>query len=161
MDHISLILEQWARECPDLDTGPMETLTRLLRLSVRLQEGMEEVFVRHGLNMASFDVLATLRRSGPPYGLSPGELVQWTLVTSGTMTNRIDRLQKAGLVERVPDPEDGRACRVTLTEKGLALIDTVLQEHVARQTELVSPLTSEEKQQMDRLMKKWLPAVEK
>lgn len=107
MDHIDRILTQWRQERPDLQVAPMGTIGRIKQLNQQLMRGMEQTWSAHGLNGASFDVLATLRRSGSPYALSPGDLMASTMVTSGTMTHRIDQLVKAELVERVRNPDDG------------------------------------------------------
>lgn len=112
------------------------------------------------MNAASFDVLATLRRSGPPYALSPSALIDWTMVTSGTMTNRIDRLERAGLVSRSPDPSDGRASVVALTDEGFTLIDALIGEHVANQHRLMEGLDKGESAELDRLLAKWLACFE-
>lgn len=160
MDHVDRILDQWHRERPDLDVAPMGTFGRLKRLVTHLSLRLDAVFEAGGLNAASFDVLATLRRSGAPYALSPSALIAWTMVTSGTMTNRIDRLEKAGLVTRAPDPADGRGTVVALTEKGLALIDGLIGEHVANEHRLLSALDKTEAAELDRLLAKWLACFE-
>lgn len=160
MDQVDRILDQWHRERPDLDVAPMGTFGRLKRLATHLNLRIDRVFEAQGLNAASFDVLATLRRSGPPYALSPSSLINWTMVTSGTMTNRIDRLEKAGLVSRAPDPSDGRGSVVTLTDKGFALIDTLVAEHVANQHRLMEGLNKEEGAELNRLLTKWLACFE-
>ena len=133
MDHVDNILEQWHRERPELSIAPMGTIGRIKRLHQHLMLGMAKTWAAHGLNAASFDVLATLRRSGSPYALSPGELMASTMVTSGTMTNRIDQLAKAGLIERVRNPADGRGFLVSLTNKGVEIIDAAVTEHVSGQ----------------------------
>ncbi|WP_180899429.1 MarR family winged helix-turn-helix transcriptional regulator [Martelella soudanensis] len=160
MDHVDRILAQWQAERPDLDVGPMGVMGRLKRLQVHLSRGLETVFARYGLNAASFDVLATLRRSGPPYALSPSDLMDWTMVSSGTMTNRIDRLAEAGFVSRKRNPEDGRGFGIALTEKGFALIDEAVSAHVGNQHALISQLSAEERDQLDRLLVRWLSAFE-
>ena len=109
-DEVDALVEAWRRERPDLDVAPLEVLSRVSRLARHLDLARREAFDAHGLEPWEFDVLAALRREGPPYALSPGRLLQVTLVTSGTMTNRIDRLAAKRLVERVPDPH-GRARR--------------------------------------------------
>ncbi|GGE82066.1 MarR family transcriptional regulator [Stappia taiwanensis] len=160
MDQVDRILAQWRAERPDLDVADMGTIGRLKRLQAQLGKGMDRVFEAHGLNAASFDVLATLRRAGPPYALSPSDLVAWTMVTSGTMTNRIDRLEKAGLVRRDRNPEDGRGFVVALTEAGFALIDAAVSAHVDNQHRMMAPLTPEERRTLDRLLAKWLAGFE-
>src|SRR5690606_17581665 len=109
MDRVDEILAQWNRERPDLDVGPMGLTGRIKRLAQHLTRETEKTLSAHGLTGPSFDVLATLRRSGPPYALSPGDLLATMMITSGTMTNRIDQLEKAGLVKRTSNPKDGRS----------------------------------------------------
>ena len=112
MDEVDRILQAWARETPDLDVSPLRVLSRVSRLARHLDFERRDAFAIHSLDTWEFDVLAALRREGPPYELSPGQLIQQTLSTSGTMTNRIDRLAARGLVERLPDPRDRRGVRV-------------------------------------------------
>lgn len=160
MDHVDRILAQWRRERPDLDVAPMGLMGRLARLRHHLGRAVEKTLAEHGLNGASFDVLATLRRSGPPFRLSPGELMATAMVTSGTMTNRIDQLEKAGLIERLANPEDGRSTLIALTPKGLALVDEAVSDHVANQHRLVASLSQEERQALDALLARFLSAFE-
>lgn len=160
MDHVARILEQWHRERPDLDVGPMGLLGRLGRLQAHLIREIEAVLASHGLNRASFDVLATLRRAGSPFRLSPGDLLAATMVTSGTMTNRIDQLVKQGLVARLPNPEDGRSVLIGLTEAGLALVDRAVTDHVANQHRLTAMLEHEEFRQLDALLATYLERIE-
>ena len=144
MDQVDRILQQWRDQRPDLDTGPMGTLGRLKRLADHLTEGLAAVYNAHGLTAAGFDVLATLRRSGPPFALTPSELIAWTMVASGTMTNRLDRLEAGGLIERRPNPQ------------GLALIDEIMAEHVANQHRLTRALSPEQHAQLDAILRAWL-----
>ena len=160
MDHVDRILAQWATERPDLDVGPMGLFGRLKRLTDHLQAEIDAVYRKHGLSFAAFDVLATLRRSGPPYALSPTDLINWTMVTSGTMTNRIDRLQTQGLIERRPNPDDGRSTVVALTETGFALIDTVINEHVANQHRLIAQLPEDLRAGFEDGLRSWLASFE-
>lgn len=160
MDHVEKILEQWRRERPDLDVAPMGLIGRVKRLAVHLSREQDKVFVRFGLNSASFDVLATLRRSGAPYSLSPGELMASTMVTSGTMTNRIDQLEKLGLVERTKNPDDGRGFLIALTPEGLALIEEAVAAHTANQARLVSGLPEAEREALVALVTKFLGGFE-
>jgi DNA-binding MarR family transcriptional regulator len=115
----------------------------------------------HGLNTASFDVLATLRRSGPPFALSPGDLMASTMVTSGTMTNRIDQLEKVGLVERRQSEDDRRSFLISLTDKGFGVIDAAVTAHVNTQGRLVSGLLERDQRQLDALLKAFLAGIEK
>ncbi|AVA23356.1 MarR family transcriptional regulator [Rhizobium sp. CB3171] len=160
MDRIDKILAQWKRERPDLDTTPMGLIGRLGNVAHHLGREMERTFAQFGLNRATFDVLATLRRSGMPYALSPSDLMAAMMVTSGTMTNRIDQLEKAGLVARSVNPEDARSFLVSLTEKGFALIDSAVAAHVETQTRLVSGLSEEEKAALNTLLGKYLSDFE-
>ncbi len=161
MSHVDNILEQWKRERPDLDVTSMGLTSRLKRIGRHLGREMETVFARHGLNLASFDVLATLRRSAPPHQLSPGELMANTMVTSGTMTHRIDQLVKAGLVKRIRNPEDGRGFRIALTNPGFQLIDAAVTDHVANLDRLTGGLTESEFKRLDRLLARYLETLEK
>ncbi|MBX4889292.1 MarR family winged helix-turn-helix transcriptional regulator [Rhizobium bangladeshense] len=159
-DHVDRILAQWRRERPDLDVEPMGILGRLKRLGTHLGREVEAVLMTHGLSTSAFDVLATLRRSGAPHRLSPGELLEMTMVSSGTMTNRIDQLEKAGLVERIVNPHDRRSVLIALTEKGLATVEEAVGAHVANQQRLTRNLTAEDKAAFDRLLKKFLSDFE-
>ncbi|MBX5106048.1 MarR family transcriptional regulator [Rhizobium lentis] len=159
-DHVDRILAQWRRERPDLDVEPMGILGRLKRLGTHLGREVEAVLSKHGLSTPAFDVLATLRRSGAPYRLSPGELLEMTMVSSGTMTNRIDQLEKAGFVERIINSQDRRSVLITLTDKGLATVEEAVGAHVANQQRLTRNLTAEDKAAFDRLLKKFLSDFE-
>ncbi|MBR0663938.1 MarR family transcriptional regulator [Roseomonas hellenica] len=160
MDRVDVILAQWRRERPDLDTGPMGLIGRIRRVAAHLSRGMEKTFMAHGLNGASFDVLATLRRSGPPYALSPGDLLETMMITSGTMTNRIDQLEKAGLVARAHNPEDRRSVIISLTKKGFATIDAAVTAHVATQARLVAALSPEERAMLNAVLGKYMAGFE-
>lgn len=160
MDQVDRVLQQWRLERPDLDTGPMGTMGRLKRLVDHLTEGLTQVYTAHGLTAAGFDVLATLRRSGAPFALTPSQLISWTMVASGTMTNRLDRLEAAGLIERRRNPDDGRGSVVALTPRGLTLIDTVVAEHVANQHRLMRALSPEQRDQLDAVLRAWLGSFE-
>lgn len=139
----------------------MGLLGRMKRLMTCLSREMEKTWAEYGLNAASFDVLATLRRAGPPFSLSPGGLIASTMVTSGTMTNRIDQLEKAGLVKRVQNPEDGRGFLISLTDKGFRVIDEAVEAHVRTQAKLVSGLSRKEQRELDALLKTFLTDLEK
>lgn len=156
MDKVDKILEQWRSERPDLSVEPMGLIGRVKRLSSCLMAEMEETFAKHGLNHANFDVLATLRRSGKPYQLSPGELLERTMVTSGTMTNRIDQLVKVGYVERIRNPDDGRSVLIALTDVGFKLIDSAVTDHVETQQRITNVLTESEFKRLNRLLAKYL-----
>lgn len=156
MDHVDRILEQWRQERPDLQVAPMGTIGRIKQLHWHLMRRMEKTWSAYGLNRASFDVLATLRRTGPPYALSAGELMASTMVTSGTMTHRIDQLEKAGLVARARNPEDGRGFLISLSPQGLELIDEAVTAHVETQAKLVAALTDEQRTRLDDLLRQFL-----
>ncbi|MDM9619416.1 MarR family transcriptional regulator [Rhizobium sp. S96] len=160
MDRVDRILLQWKQERPDLDTEAMGIMGRLKRLATHLAREVEQVLQQHGLSSSSFDVLATLRRSGAPYRLSPGDLLGMTMVSSGTMTNRIDQLEKAGFVERVVNPDDRRSVLIALTPNGLAVVETAVGAHVANQQRLTQSLTSQDKAELDLLLRKFLAAFE-
>ncbi|RBQ15884.1 MarR family transcriptional regulator [Spongiactinospora rosea] len=158
-DAIDLILHQWARERPDLDLSPMALLGRLGLLTRAMERELDELFGRYGLARADFDVLAALRRSGPPYALIPSELSAALMMSRAGMTSRLDRLERAGLVERNLDPADRRSFRVTLTSTGLTRIDTVLTEHAAALRHLVRGLTSEDSATLTRILRTMLAAI--
>jgi DNA-binding MarR family transcriptional regulator len=139
-DEVDRIVAAWRRERPDLDVEPLEVLSRVTRIARHLDRARAAAFSGHGLEIWEFDVLAALRRSGPPYELSPGQLVSQTLVTSGTMTNRIDRLEARRLVARHPDPNDGRGVLVRLTSPGRILVDTALAALLERERALLADL---------------------
>lgn len=160
MDHVDRILAQWTRERPDLEVAPMGLLGRFSRVRAHLSREIERVLAEHGLSGASFDVLATLRRAGAPYQLAPGELLATAMVTSGTMTNRIDQLEKAGLVERVQNPQDGRSVLISLTPKGGALVDEAVTAHVENQHRLTAALSPAEQRELDALLRKFLASFE-
>ena len=160
LDHVDHILAQWRKERPDLDVGPMGLLGRLHRLSTHLGREVEAVLLKHGLSSSAFDVLATLRRAGPPYRLSPGDLLAMTMVSSGTMTNRIDQLEKVGLVERIQNPQDRRSVLISLTERGLAIVEDAVGAHVENQHRLVAHLSEEERAALNGLLKRFLQDFE-
>ena len=160
MDAVDKILAQWNRERPDLDVGPMGLLGRLARLRSHLAREIDAEFAKHGLTSSSFDVLATLRRSGLPYRLSPGALMETMMITSGTMTNRIDQLEKAGMVERLDNPDDRRGVIIALTETGLETVEKAVTGHVANQHRLVAALNADEREQLNALLAKFLAIYE-
>lgn len=122
-DAVDAIIDQWAAVRPDLDTGPMAVYGRIYRIARAMGDGVEKEYRRFGLSRGEFDVLGTLRRSGEPYTLSPRELSATLMLTTGGMTGRLDKLEKAGLLSRSPDPHDRRGLRVTLSEHGRELVD--------------------------------------
>lgn len=160
MSHVDVLIEQWRTQRPDLQLEPMAMTSRLARVARHLTHEVEQGLEKHGLNIASFDVLATLRRAGPPYRLSPGQLIDNTMVTSGTMTNRIDQLVKSGLVVRAQNPEDGRSVFVELTARGLDVVERAVTDHVDNLARLTTPLSERDFRQLDRLLKTYLSALE-
>ena len=153
-DEVDALVEAWRRERPDLDVAPLEVLARVSRLARHLDLARREAFAAHDLEPWEFDVLAALRREGEPYTLSPGRLLQVTLVTSGTMTNRIDRLEAKGLVARVPDPHDGRGVQVVLTADGRARVDAGLTDLLAHERAILSALTSDDRDSLADLLRR-------
>lgn len=139
-DEVDRLVAAWRRERPDLDVAPMQVLSRISRLARHLDRARREAFADHGLETSDFDVLSALRRTGEPYQLSPGLLVQQTLVTSGTMTHRVDRLVAKGFVERLPDPADRRGVLVRLTEAGRSAVDGALGALLDREHRLLADL---------------------
>jgi DNA-binding MarR family transcriptional regulator len=145
-DEVDDLVARWHAERPDLDVAPLQVLSRLSRLARHLDRARRAAFAAHGLEPWEFDVLSALRRQGPPYQLSPGALLHATLVTSGTMTNRIDRLAAAGLVSRRPDPQDRRGVLVALTPAGQVAVDAALADLLLRERELLTGLDSQQRQ---------------
>lgn len=159
MDPVDIITAQWRSERPDLDVGPMGLIGRLMRIAAVLSREMAKTHAEFGLNLASFDVLATLLRSGAPYALSPNDLLATMMVTSGTMTNRIDQLEKAGLVIRAENPADKRSVLITLTPEGKALIDRAVTAHVATQARLVEGLSPSERDALNRALAGYMGVI--
>lgn len=139
-DEVDDLIAAWRHERPDLDVEPLAVLSRVSRLARHLDIARRGAFADHGLEPWEFDVLSALRRAGPPFQLTPGALLRATLVTSGTMTNRIDRLAAAGLVRREPDPRDRRGVLVTLSEQGRDAVDAALTDLLDRERALLGGL---------------------
>ncbi len=159
-DPVDAILAQWQRERPDLDVSPMGIIGRIGRLSKHLERGIQETFSDFGLNVGEFDVLATLRSSGQPYQLSPTELFNTLMVSSGTMTHRIDGLEQAELVKRIPDSSDRRGTIIQLTNKGFNVIEKAVEAHVANEHRLLIVLESAERKVLTQLLRKFLISFE-
>ena len=153
VDEVDRLVDAWRRERPDLDVAPMQVLSRVTRLARHLDLARRAAFSEHGLETWEFDVLSALRRSGPPYELSPGRLLRETLVTSGTMTNRIDRLVSKGLVERLPDPTDRRGVLVRLTSPGRRRVDDALAGLLEHERRLLRELSSDERAALADLLR--------
>jgi DNA-binding MarR family transcriptional regulator len=152
-DEVDRLVEAWARERGDLDLRPMEVLSRVTRLGHHLDRARRQAFAEHDLEPWEFDVLAALRRAGAPYELSPGRLLRETLVTSGTMTNRVDRLAARGLVERLPDPRDRRGVLVRLTDTGRTTVDGAMSGLLDRERALLAALAPADQQQLAALLR--------
>jgi DNA-binding MarR family transcriptional regulator len=159
-DHVDEVRRQWAREHPDLDTAPIGIIARLGRAQAYIDPALDSVFAEHGLTRASWDVLAALRRVGEPYRLTPTELYQALMRTSGAITHTLHRLEYAGLVERLDNPEDARSLYVALTPRGVELTDTVAPLHLDNERRLLAGLTPDEQRTLAHLLRKLLLGFE-
>lgn len=159
-DAVDAIIDQWAAVRPDLDTRAMEVFGRIYRLSRAMGDRVDKAYAPYGISRGEFDVLATLRRSGEPYTLSPRRLSSTLMLTTGGMTGRLDRLERAGLLRRSPDPHDRRGLQVTLTEKGLTVIDQAVGAGLTAQTEALATLDDEEADQLAALLRKLLEGTQ-
>ena len=152
-DEVARSATAWQRERPDLDVSPLQVLSRVTRLARHLDLARRQAFAAHQLETWEFDVLAALRRAGPPYSLSPGQLGAETLVTSGTMTNRIDRLEARDLVRREPDPNDRRGVRVILTDTGRSAVDDAMSDFLTREHSLLASLPDADRADLSNLLR--------
>jgi len=159
-DHIDRILTQWRRERPDLDVAPMGLLGRLFRAAHLADAALAQMLASHELQPGWFDLLAALRRAGVPYELNPTQLMRATMLSSGGMTKRLDRLVEAGLVQRRPDPADRRGTLVGLTSRGHAIVDEAVAAHVANEERLLEALTPGERRTLDDLLRTLLADLE-
>lgn len=160
MDAVDRVIEQWAAEKPSLDTEPMAIIGRVIRISKYLESEVAKLHKRYDLKLGEFDVLATLRRSGEPYSLTPSELINSMMLTSGAMTNRLDKLTAKGLIAREHSQQDRRSVSVQLTAQGLELIDQLVEEHVIIQQGLVEKIPPEQRGEVNMLLKGWLAHFE-
>ena len=160
-DETSRIVNAWTEERPDLDASPMLIFSRLSRLSRHFDLLRRKAFASHNLEPWEYDVLAALRRAGEPYALTPGQLLAELLVSSGTMTNRIDRLEERGLVTRTPAPRDGRAVLAKLTHEGRTRVDAALQTLLISESDLLELLTTSEQGQLADLLRTLLAVFER
>lgn len=159
-DRAATAIAQWRKERPDLDPSPMAVLGRLAEAALLIaRDRLEPLFAAFGLGAGEFDVLATLRRSGAPYALTPTALYEATMISSGGMTNRIDRLETAGLAKRRSHPTDRRGALVALTDNGLALIDAAVGAHVDNERAILASLTTREQAELDRLLTKLIASL--
>ena len=154
------IQAEWRAERPDVDTGPQGVIGRLHRIANHLTGELTLLYGKYGLTEGEFDVLAALRRAGAPYERAPGEIALHTMVTTGAVTKRVDRLEQGGLVERRRSDADGRGRVVRLTPAGLRLIDTAFTAHMANERRLLEVLTPEETAQLEKLLTRWLGQLE-
>jgi DNA-binding MarR family transcriptional regulator len=159
-DGVDLIIEQWRRERPDLDHSPIGIVGRISRLARELEARLEPVYREHGLEAGWHDVLATLRRSGPPFALRPSDLTGTLMLTSSGTTKRLDKLEEAGLITRGPDPNDRRAILITLTPTGKDLIDSVTAAHLANEASLLEGLSDVEQRDLAALLRKLLVSLD-
>ena len=159
MNEIDQIQSQWAQQRPDLNTEPMALIGRLLRVSHHLSKEMALTFEAHGMNGAKFDVLATLLRSGPPHALTPNQLLASMMITSGTLTNRLDQLEKSGLIARQKSTEDKRSVTVALTADGRQIIDETVTAHVATQERLTSIISHDDQQRLNSILEGYLAQI--
>ncbi|HET8767049.1 MAG TPA: MarR family transcriptional regulator [Pedococcus sp.] len=159
-DRVAHIQEQWRRERPDLDTSPVGVIGRLHRLAAHLTGELLPVYRRFGLGEGDFDVLASLRRAGEPYELAPGELARHTMVTTGGMTKRLDRLEEAGLVTRRAATGDRRGRVVALTDRGRALVDEAIAAHLANERRILEALSPADRHDLERILTAWLARYE-
>lgn len=159
-DHVDTIIAQWNEERPDIDVSGMQIVGRISRLERTIRPRLNALFAKHGLESWEFDVLATLRRSGSPYRLSAGELLRSMMITSGTMTNRIDRLEERGFLQRVDHPSDRRVVLVELTEDGMSKIDEALPAHAANEKEILQALTTSEYRSLVKLLRRLHQSVD-
>ncbi len=159
-DHVDRVLAQWATARPDLDTTAVGVIARLGRASAYIDAGINDRLADFGLTRGSWDVLASLRRTGPPYQLSPTQLYQGLMRSSGAMTHRLSRLERRSLIKRVPDPQDGRGLLVELTPAGLRLVDQAAAAHLANERALLTALNTDEQAQLTGLLRKLLGRFE-
>jgi DNA-binding MarR family transcriptional regulator len=155
-DAVDRILAQWARERPDLDCSPMGVIGRITQLQREVHLAQRATFARYGLDAPSFDVLAALCRAGPPYQLTPTALMRTALVTSGAITQRLDRLEERGLITRARSSEDGRAVVVSLTEAGRRALDAALPDHLETERKLLDGLSDDDREQLAGLLRRFL-----
>ncbi|GAA1558970.1 MarR family transcriptional regulator [Kribbella sancticallisti] len=160
LDHVDRIQAAWRTERPDLDVSPQRVIGRLHRIAVRLTDELAVVYAQYGLSEGEFDVLAALRRAGEPYERAPGEIALHTMVTTGAVSKRLDRLEEAGLVSRHRSDADGRGRVVRLTSAGERLFDKAFTAHMANERRLLAMLTQSEADQLETLLKTWLGRIE-
>ncbi|SDQ90801.1 MarR family transcriptional regulator [Pseudovibrio sp. Tun.PSC04-5.I4] len=159
-DHVARVVRQWKKEVPDVDATPMHILARMMRINIMINKDISGNFGSFGLATGDFDVLATLRRSGEPFALRPTELSKSSMLTSGTMTSRLDKLEKMGLVCRKPNPEDRRALMIHLTEKGKSLVEQAAAKHFEMEAEMLAVLPPEDREMLEGILERWSRRLE-
>ena len=158
-DQIQRLVSQWAPERPDLDLEVMATAARLMEAGALIARQIDQLAASYGLNRAEGDVLFTLRRSGPPYRLLPSQLSEALLVSSGTLTSQLDRLERKGLIERIPHPTDRRSVEIALTDHGREMADKAVTIHVENERRMLSVLTGRERDALNRITTKLIDHV--
>lgn len=159
-DHVDRLRAQWARELPDLDTTPMAVLGRAYRLANLVRPSIEATFAGFDLDRGEFDVLSSLRRAGAPFRLTPTELYRALMIASGSLTHRLGRLEKAGLIQRIPSDSDGRSLAVELTEPGRVLVETAFRADMASEMRFLAPLSEDELETLSALLRKLNRGIE-
>jgi DNA-binding MarR family transcriptional regulator len=160
MDDVDAFREAWRRELPEIDTSPMAVLGRINRIAAKTGPAISGVFERHGLERGEFDVISTLRRSGPPYTLSPTDLYRTLMITSGGLTHRLARLEKAGLIAREPSEADRRSLLVRLTEAGAGAVEAAFAEDMALERNILNALPEDRRDALAALLRDLLRAIE-
>lgn len=154
-DHVDAIVDRWRTERPDLDVSPLQVIGRLHRVADRLREELLVVYRQHGLGEGEFDILAALRRAGEPFAAAPGELARHTMVTTGAVTKRVDRLVASGLVVRRESDDDGRGRVIALTPAGRRVIDAAFAAHVRNEERLLAGLSPQQRRSLESLLREW------
>jgi len=157
---VDVLIGEWQAVRPDLELAPMATFGRLERLQTHARRAIDAVFERHRLTIGEFDVLAALRRVPEPRALTPTALSRLLMLSPAGMTNRLDRLEAGGLIERRPDPKDGRSSLVVLTDAGRQRVDAAVAEHLDNEASLLNGLTRPERRTLDELLRKLLTSLE-
>jgi DNA-binding MarR family transcriptional regulator len=159
-DHVDRVRAEWQAVRPDLDTSPAAIVARIGRIAAYFDQSIDALMAEHGLARSSWDVLASLRRVGPPHELSPTDLYRALMRSSGAMTNRLHRLEQAGLIERRPDPGDARGRLVRLTPRGRRLVDRIAASHLENEARLLASLTNEDRRALEDLLRRLARSLE-
>ncbi|WP_413317783.1 MarR family transcriptional regulator [Agrococcus sp. 1P02AA] len=159
-DAVTTMIDEWARERPDLDASPVAIIGRLSRIAQHVTGELVALYRRFGLSEGEFDIIATLRRTGAPHALAPSALAGATMVTKGAVSKRLDSLEAKGLVERAADALDGRGRVVRLTDAGLQLIDEAMPAHLENERRILAPLSERDRRELERILRAWALHVE-